>query len=97
MSYNGWINYETWAANIWLEGAWDWEIENFIRRAKASDMSTRDDVIAELEFWLDRKLHELEDDLASEMTNGLAVDLLVHAFDRIDTRELAEAFIGVVE
>lgn len=86
--YNGWANYETWLANLWLDQdsyAIE-EISNICLGLMGSwedknDVTWRlSDSIKELLFtWVEQ----------DEGTNGFVNDLISAAFHQIDFREIA--------
>ena len=81
MAYNGWSNYETWAAKLWMdneEGGYRyWQSE--ARRAR--DASS---LAAQLKDEHEEALPDV---------SGLAGDLLWAAFGEIDWYEIAESLI----
>lgn len=101
--YNGWTNFETWLANIWVtndEGTTQFIQEQLDDLVEIAVMQDRDDseiveVVAEM---LERVLEEIvfSDGVQSA---SLASDLLNSAINEINARELAHAFIewGTVE
>jgi hypothetical protein len=101
--YNGWTNFETWLANIWLtndEGTTQYIEEQLDDLIETAVLQDRDDselveIAAEM---LERVIEEIV------LTDGvpaasLASDLLNSAINEINARELAHAFIewGTVE
>jgi hypothetical protein len=100
--YNGWTNFETWLANIWItndEGTTQMiqeQIDDLIETAVLQDRDDSEivEVVAEmLELELERMV------FGETMNAGLTSDLLNSAVNEINTRELAHAFIewGTVE
>ena len=75
--YNGWTNYQTWAANLWLTS------EEWVERAKEVDLY---DLAAEI------KEAVTEDAMYILTEANLISDLLGHAIDSINYYELAEGF-----
>ena len=101
--YNGWTNFETWLANIWItndEGTTQFIQEQLDDLVEIAVLQDRDDseiveVVAEM---LERVLEEIvfSDGVPAA---SLANDLLNSAINEINARELAHAFIewGTVE
>jgi hypothetical protein len=101
--YNGWTNFETWLANIWItndEGTTQMiqeQIDDLIETAVLQDRDDSEivEVVAEmLELELERMVFAEGVPQAS-----LTSDLLNSAINEINARELAHAFIewGTVE
>jgi hypothetical protein len=85
MSYNGWRNYETWVAALYLGGE-DWR--NFVE----DEEITEDEKVEMLAEYLKDYIEE-EADMAG--LTGLLNDLLTRAISKIDFTELATAFLDV--
>ena len=99
--YNGWTNYETWLANLWIDNEQGSQ-EYFRERAQeslndAADNADEDDsdgsiraaaaesLKGELEQWLEEQLPE---------PVGLVHDLLSSAVQAIDWQEIAEHMVA---
>jgi hypothetical protein len=85
--YNGWTNYETWAANLWIdneEGTHDMYLE------VATDYIERhgDDATYELSEYLKSEMEE-----NTPTTCGVYADLLNAAISEINFYEIAEHLI----
>jgi hypothetical protein len=92
--YNGWTNYETWAANLWLtndEGGYNWLVEAAEECVKDAD-GDKDDAAQDLAS----RIESFHDDFYPEVS-GLFADLLRSAFDAIDWREIADSAVAEVE
>ena len=74
--YNGWHNYETWNANLWLEQ------DYWVDQIKESDS------IGTLAEQMKDEYVSYMDDIIQ--TNGMFTDLLQSAFDAINWFEIAE-------
>lgn len=92
MSYNGWRNYETWLAGLYLNDGTDWQ--NFVDEllGEEDEEITEDKKIKTLAEFLKDYIEE-EVDMAG--LNGFLDDLLTNAISEIDFTELATAFLGV--
>ena len=100
--YNGWTNYETWLANIWLtndqytvdflETTWEKEL---LPEAIRHDLDD-EDLVEIMSQLVSNTLEEMTD-LAKEA--NLATDLINAALGEVNTREIAHALIewGTVE
>ena len=75
-TYNGWCNFETWQANLWLDndGTLDWLRED--------DMLTEDAITEQLESLLDNIPPSLLGDIVTSWIHCVRVDeILEHAKD----------------
>lgn len=97
--YNGWSNYETWCANLWLtndSGGCDWLDET-------ARQCVQDAIDAEESDIKDAAAAALTDSLESyhrefyPEVQGVFADLLGAAFGAIDWREIAENHIGDID
>lgn len=94
--YNGWRNYETWLANLWLNNDqgtyWFWceEARDAWRYAATTDYLTRQQS-ARREL-AKRLQNEIEENSPCPEA-GLYSDLLNSAISEIDWYEVADAFL----
>jgi hypothetical protein len=97
--YNGWTNYETWLANLWMtnDGS-DWMfdrareiIQDLIDRDDTSDL--RNDAI---NSFADELKDQTEDGASEYKLDGLLSDLLNAAIGEIDFREIAEHIVDEI-
>ena len=93
MSYNGWQNYETWLAFLYLDGV-DWQnfVETELLGEEEDEEITEDKKVEMLAEYLKDYIEE-EVDMAG--LNGFLDDLLTSAISEIDFTELATAFLDV--
>jgi hypothetical protein len=85
-TYNGWTNYETWLANIWLG-------ETGFQDELASQRNlTLGDVAQQVESMI-----EMMTDDPREQDCGLGQDLMRAAISAININELARAYFGDLE
>jgi hypothetical protein len=84
--YNGWINYPTWAVNLWLsndEGLYS-DTTDLVQRLKAAE---DEHALADyLKSWV-------TDDLAPDLGATFAADLFGYALDQVDWDEIANAWL----
>lgn len=85
-TYNGWTNYETWLANVWLcEVDFAGELENE-RNLTLCDVAQQvEDII------------EIMTEETREASRGFASDLLSAAISAINVNELARAYYSDLE
>ena len=94
MSYNGWQNYETWLASLYLDGL-DWQdfVETeLLGEVEDEEEITEDKKVAMLAEYLENFIEE-EVDMAG--LSGFLKDLLANAISEIDFTELATVFLDV--
>lgn len=85
-TYNGWSNYPTWAVNLWLsndEGLYRETLDLVERNAGTRQLTEVSDA---LKSWV-------RDELAPDLGASFSADLLGWAFDQVDWREIASAWI----
>ena len=93
MSYNGWRNYETWLAGLYLDGE-DWRnfVETELLGEEEDEEITEDKKVEMLAEYLKDFIEE-EADMAG--LNRFLTDLLTNAISEIDFTELATVFLDV--
>lgn len=97
-SYNGYANYETWNAALWIdndEGLQTSVLEQASELIGRKDMSSdqeRSDVRYELADWIENLIDELKPELDASMFS----DMLNASLREVDYRELAEGYIDQV-
>lgn len=83
MGYNGWSNYETWLANLYLEGEW---FEEYVRNADKTSA-----------YELGNHIRTVFEDMVYEQlgheAHGFVTDVLACALQTVDWRELAAHYI----
>jgi len=91
MAYNGWTNYETWLANLWLGEA------NFTGRLESGDLCDLTCVdVCVIEEIIQVHIDGMTSE-AVENAHGLANDLLQAAISAININELARAYFSDLE
>lgn len=91
--YNGWVNYETWNAALWIDN--DGRSEHWNERAP--------EILESCEFDKDAACVELAAELEAEAdefrpeVSGMYADLLGAAMGAIDWREIAEHYMDEIE
>jgi len=92
-TYNGWTNYETWVAKLWLdnEQGTHYEVtdEASQRFSDAQENETEPDTY-DFADWLKSYV----EDLMPELPASLASDLLNAAMSEINWSEMAESYLG---
>ena len=77
-TYNGWTNYETWCANLWMDQDYYTGVESGC------------DNVNEL---AERMKSDAEEIMPDTGESGLWTDLMQASFDTIDWREIAEHYV----
>lgn len=90
--YNGWTNYETWLANLWMDNEEGTQAYWRERAENAGNESTDRDEAIEL---LAAELENDMDERAEELTGnaGVFADLLNAALKKIDWQDIARHWI----
>lgn len=99
MSYNGWTNYETWAAKLWMDNeegsyrSWQDAAQEAYDDAESDSIDTREENAARV---LAERIKEEIDDGAPEVS-GMYSDLLSAAISEINFHEIAASLIEEVD
>jgi len=90
-TYNGWTNYETWLANLWItEGALG-DPMGVEEQARYFAENGEDAAPTRMGEWLKEQTEEMLDE-ANLRTGGLAADLLGAALSRVDWRTIGKHY-----
>jgi len=85
--YQGWANYETWAVKLWLDNE-QATYEEVTEQARQQGTNGVYDLAAWLEEYTQETL------CADAPTAGLTADLFMSAWQEVDWREIAQAYLG---
>jgi len=97
-SYNGWSNYETWCANVWLTGN-DASVAGLVSemaREHLQDAIDRENSNDDAVSTLADALSEYVDENAPEMSASLYADMLRAALSEVDWREIAQSELSEI-
>ena len=90
--YQGWKNYETWNAALWInndQGLYDLLQEEISRLKEEGD--GRDEIVYDLAGTMENQFEDMYEDYAGDIPGPLN-DLLRGAMSEIDWREIAQSF-----
>jgi len=91
MGYNGWQNYETWLASLYLEGV-DWR--NFVETVLLGEEEDEEITEAEkVEMLAEHLKDSIEEEAAMAGLSDFLYMLLIDAIFEIDFTELAYVFL----
>jgi hypothetical protein len=89
-TYNGWTNYQTWAAKLWIDNDQGSQ-EYWLERATDALESNDNDADA-ARYDLAQELESQHDEFAPEVS-GVYADLLRSALGLVEWREIAASLI----
>lgn len=85
-TYNGWINYETWLVNLWIQSDRDLYAALHANVVEADDAWEAKEV---LQAWLDNE-YDLFLEAANQTHGGLFPDLLKGALSNVNWYEIVK-------
>ena len=88
--YNGWTNYETWVANLWLDQ------ESAYWREEAQNIASQQGYDRENSVYELSCVMESDYEAYAPATNGMYADLLNASMSRINWYEIAEHYVDEV-
>jgi hypothetical protein len=88
--YNGYTNYETWVVNLWIDN-------DEYTQDETRDWMTENHNTFQYKFQLDEAYREFVEELFDSPTSGLAGDLIGHALDNVNWKELTDLLIEELE
>lgn len=94
-NYNGWSNYETWCAKLWLDNdeGLQLHMEEQAQKFLNDHQGDKDDAERDLARYLEDQC----DEMAPSLPNSMFSDLMTMALGRIDWREIATNVLEDVE
>ena len=88
-TYQGWRNYETWCAALWMNNDYGFGTEVTEYISTITTDGDYDDLTGELACYLQNYAEEITPDLGASM----AADLLNYAIEQVDFYEIADTYL----
>lgn len=88
-TYNGWTNYETWLANLWIDNDWRMS-ESFALQAGDLLGSYEEDEATER---LSGRIEEFFDQTRPDIENGFFSDIINASLREVNWREIARHYV----
>jgi hypothetical protein len=96
-TYNGWNNYETWVAKLWMDN--DQSTQEAIEEMAQEELDSAEGDKEEAAQSMATRLESMHDEALADIVGvtGVFSDLLQHALGRVDWREIAENILADVD
>ena len=88
--YNGWTNYETWNANLWIDS--DWRLSEHIALITADLFSSFEDV-AEITYKVSEFIKDQFNDNVPELGASFYSDMISASLREVNFYEIASHFV----
>lgn len=101
--YQGWTNRPTWIVNLWLSNEehsylyWRHAAKDAILKSKKEKHEVWTPEQHALFTLEDRMRREFQDQIPTQLRNGVYRDLLNHVIDDVNFKEIAEHWITEIE
>lgn len=88
--YNGWANYETWNANLWVDN--DWRLSEHIALIAADMFSSHEDLDT-ITGLVAERISDMFLDLMPDLEPGFFSDVMNASFREVNFHEIARHYV----
>lgn len=89
-NYNGWTNYETWNANLWIDN--DWRLSEQIAIGTGDYFGSYED-LDKITSLVARDIKEIFIDMMPDIENGFFADVMNTSFREVNFHEIARHYV----
>lgn len=91
--YNGWTNYETWAASLWLDGMEETAQEHYDNAWESTNFTKREQAALDFADYLKEVVEEMAETTLNNQSSLIA-DFVNAGISQINFYELAENMLS---